>query len=610
MKFTDKVRTAAKIFTSPQLSNSLGTVMRNYAQEAEFSPSRQLKGITYKAIDKIGMSVSVYQPLIEKKKGDTLENHPIYNLARQPNNRQTGHYFHHLEAMLYEIYGETFWYLVRGEQTRKVKEIYLLSPPQMELVIDSGELVGYVLHKASGEQVPFELDEIYHDKRPNPFNEWRGMSVMERAAQYVDIEITTTSFTLNYMKNNASPSGIVSLPDMTAETFRMFAQQWREGYEGPENAGKTAFIRGGEANFKAVGATLKDVDQKITRDMAKEDVLMMFDMPKGLLGAAGEKGLGRSETEALEYIFAKYKTEPMMDRLDMIYEAILKQLGIRESEGNVTHVTPIPDDKAHTLAVNEKGVNKWITVNEARQAQGLPPVPNGDVLPPPQIPQSTQPQKSKRVILKKTTKADQVKKINEEQENFRAKLVDTTEVYAKKFKAAMSKFAADQEDLIISKINASTKAYDEWLFSIKEESEVLASLLTPIVIDLMEAEAEDVANFITGELLTISPEIRAAVEQNILQISGVFNQDTIRALEKTLSEGQTAGESLVKLKKRVESVYSDAKGYRAERIARTESLKAANNTAEMVYKQNGFSEVEWFINPGACEFCQTFAGRS
>ena len=30
----------------------------------------------------------------------------------------------------------------------------------------------------------------------------------------------------------------------------------------------------------------------------------------------------------------------------------------------------------------------------------------------------------------------------------------------------------------------------------------------------------------------------------------------------------------------------------------------------MTYNQSGWSEVEWFINPDACEFCQTFAGRT
>lgn len=614
MKFTDRIRTASKAFFSQELGNSTdGSVARNFFGRSEFSPNRQLRGITYKAIDKIGMALSVYEPLVEKANGDTLENHPLYVLARQPSPRMNSSDFNHLVGMLYEIYGETFWYLARGEMTGKTKEIYLLNPSQMELKVNDGELVGYVLHKDNGEQVPFELDEIIHDARPNPFNQWRGMSVMERASQYIDIELVTTSFTLNYMRNNASPSGIVSLPSMTPEAFTKFAQQWREGYEGPENAGKTAFIRGGEADFKAVGATLKDVDQKITRDMAKDDVLMMFDMPKGLLGGSGDKGLGRSETEALEYIFAKYKVEPMMTRLDKIYEQILKTFPANAQQGVISHISPIPEDKQFILTMNEKGVDKWVTRNEARQAQGLPPIDGGDILAPVPVkqPEPNQTKTSKKVVLKKKlTKSEKEKALNQEQEDFRKNLVDTNDIYSKKFKATLSSFASNQQDKVIGNINASTKSFEEWLFNIKEESEVLASLLTPVVVDLMEAQSEDVANFISGELLTISPEIRRDVESNILKISGVYNEDTIKALERTLTEGQTNGESLVKLKKRVEAVYGDAKGYRAERIARTESLKASNNTAEMVYKQNGFSRVQWFVNPGACQFCLSFAGRT
>lgn len=610
MKLGQRLQTAYKVLTSQNLGNSIsGQVLRNYQQGSAFNPTRQLYGITYKAIDKIGMSVADYEPLVEKKNGDTLENHPLYNLAKQPNPHQNGHYFFHLEAMLYEIYGESFWYKVRGERTNKVKELYLLNPAAMELVFGEGELQGYVLHKPNGQQVPFTIDEIHHDKRPNPFNEWRGMSVLEKASQYVDIELTTTSFTLNYMRNNASPSGIVSLPDMDRDTFKQFAAQWREGYEGPENAGKTAFIRGGEADFKAVGATLKDIDQKITRDMAKDDVLMMFDMPKGLLGASGEKGLGRAETEALEYIFAKYKVEPMMERLDEIFEGILVEMGVSDSTSEVTHISTIPDDKQYILSQNEKGVGRWITINEARQSQGLPPIPDGDELGSPPAP--TNETKAKKVTLKKKlTKAEMTKKINQDQEEFRRNLVETNDIYAKKYKSKLVTFLSNQEDEIIEKIGARKKAFEEWLFDIKNASEDMKDALLPVILDLMEAQGEDVTNFISGELLTISPEIRQKVEHDILQISGVYNTDTIKALEKTLQEGQAQGESLVKLKKRVEEVYSDAKGYRAERIARTESLRASNQTAEIVYQQSGYNKVEWFTNPGACEFCQTFSGKT
>lgn len=611
MKLGQRLQTAYKVLTSQNLGNSIsGQVLRNYQQGSAFNPTRQLYGITYKAIDKIGMAVADYEPLVEKKNGDTLENHPLYNLAKQPNPHQNGHYFYHLEAMLYEIYGESFWYKVRGERTNKVKELYLLNPASMELVFGEGELQGYVLHKPNGQQVPFTLEEIHHDKRPNPFNEWRGMSVLEKASQYVDIELTTTSFTLNYMRNNASPSGIVSLPDMDRDTFKQFAAQWREGYEGPENAGKTAFIRGGEADFKAVGATLKDIDQKITRDMAKDDVLMMFDMPKGLLGASGEKGLGRAETEALEYIFAKYKVEPMMERLDEIFEGILVEMGVSDSTSEVTHLSTIPDDKQYILSQNEKGVGRWITINEARQSQGLPPIPDGDELGTPPPAPTTETKAKKVTLKKKLTKAEMTKKINQDQEEFRRNLVETNDIYAKKYKSKLVTFLGNQEDEIIEKIGARKKAFEEWLFDIKNASEDMRDALLPVILELMEAQGEDVSNFISGELLTISPEIRTKVEHDILQISGVFNTDTIKALEKTLQEGQAQGESLVKLKKRVEEVYSDAKGYRAERIARTESLRASNSTAEIVYQQSGYNKVEWFTNPGACEFCQTFSGKT
>lgn len=593
------------------VTNSVGVVTRNYAKAPRFDPYRQVTGITYKAIDKIGQSLSDYEIQVKRGNGDPYETHPLYTLVRRPNPAMSSSDFVHLYAMLFEIYGETFWYKVRGENTRKIKEVYLLAPDRMELRVDEGELVGYVMHKSNGQQVPFLPEEIYHDKRPNPFNEWRGMSVLERAAVYVDTEINIANFTLNYIKNNASPSGIVSLPAMDREAFESFCMQWREGYEGPENAGKTAFIRGNEAKFQAVGATLKDVDAKVIKEMSKDDVLMMLDVPKPLLGMTDDSGFGRSNVETLNYIFASEKLEPMMKRLDRIWEEIGTELTGQPIK--VGHVSPVPEDKEFQLQTHEKGVNIWLTVNEVRQEMGLPPLPGGEVLMPQNRPmQETKSEKTVVTVVKKKSESpsERAKRLNTEQEEFRSNLVDTNEVYVKKLKSAISRFTSEQENMVISRINASTKAYEEWLFSIKEESEAMGKLLTPIVIELMEAQGEDVANFITGELLAISPETRGTVESNITKISGLYNEETIKALERTLTEGQTAGESLAKLKRRVEDVYTEAKGYRAERIARTESLKASNMMAEEVYKQNGYSRVQWFTNPGACEFCESFAGQT
>lgn len=617
MKFRQRLSIAVKALTSDSLGNSLGTVLRNYAEPSHFEPARQVTGITYKAIDKIGLLLSIYEPLVKKGDDDYVANHPITKLFNNPNpNVQSGSDFIHMYAMLWEIYGENFIYKAKGESTGRLKEIYLLPPDRIEIKVDQGELVGYILHKSDGNQVPFLPDEIYHDKRPNPFNEWRGMSVLEKAAIYVDTEIVTSDFTLNYIRNSGSPSGIVSLPQMAPETFKQFTQQWRENYEGPKNAGKTAFVRGEEAKFQAVGATLQDIDQKVTRDMAKEDVLMMLEVPRELLGWSKDGGLGRNTYEAAYFVFADAKLEPMMRRLDRIYEHLAAELkpdsSLEASKADVTHQSPVPEDKDHKLKRQKEGTNLWLTINESRALDGLDPLPGGDKLkertPVAIAPKEDEEEgtKSKRIVLKSSP----VKKdITAEQEAFRSKLVETNEVYVTKLKRELSRFAGKQQAIVLDKIDGTSKAYEDWLFEVKEDSEVLAAAMVPIVLALMEAQGKDVANFITGELLTITPEMKAAVEAHIKQIAGVFNADTLAALEKTITEGNVAGESISKLKKRVEQVFQDAKGYRAERIARTESLRTSNTTAEEVYKQNGFSKVAWFVNPSACEFCQTFAGR-
>lgn len=611
MGILQRAKIAYSVMTQKELRNSLGTVVRNFTGDDHFVPQRSVKGITYKAVDKIGTSAAEYELQVLNSAGEPIKNHPLINLVDHPNPKQNKSDFIHTWAMQRIIFGEAFIYKAKGEVSKKTKEIYLLNPTAVELVVESGELVGYILHKSNGDRLPLDVSEVYHDKKPNPFNEWRGMSIVEQAAVYSNTELTTAEFTLNYIRNNASPSGIVSLPNMTSDTFKQFAAQWRENYEGPKNAGKTAFIRGEGVDFKAVGATLQDIDQKVTREMAKEDVLMMLEVPSAILGKAEQNGLGRANIETIYYIFNKEVINKLHEKLDDIFFDIAKTGGLLNGVGQtVSHITIVPEDKDYKLARQEKSVNRWMTVNEVRAMDNLPPLPGGDEIVAANAAPVTQTKTAKHVMIKKQPSKYELKKAEQDKaEEMRVKVVEISDAYSKEIKTEIAKFAGKQEAKVIGNINASAKSFEEWLYSVKDESEALKEALIPILVDLMEAQTENVKNFISGELITITPEIKTQVESRILQIAGVYNQETLRALEATLAEGQASGESLVKLKKRVEDVYGQAKGYRAERIARTESLKASNLSAELTYKQSGFSTVKWFTNPGACPFCQSFDGR-
>jgi hypothetical protein len=60
----------------------------------------------------------------------------------------------------------------------------------------------------------------------------------------------------------------------------------------------------------------------------------------------------------------------------------------------------------------------------------------------------------------------------------------------------------------------------------------------------------------------------------------------------TLAEGVQQGESLGKLKTRVNSVYDQLQSYESERIARTETLKASNYATQWGYDQTGYVTAE------------------
>jgi len=622
--FRQRATSAYKALTNSQPINAGGSVMRNYAKQASFRPQEQLVGITYKAIDKIGQSLSIYEAYVCDNAGKVINNDPILNLIYQPNPNNNGSNFTHTYGMLFEIYGETFWYLAKGQtatglSSGKVKEVYLLDPASVEVQLDNGVVIGYILHKQNGDKIPFLPEEIIHDKRPNPFNPFRGMSVLERAGTYVDIETTTSRFTLNYMRNNASPSGIVSLPSMSSETFKQFTQQWREGYEGAENAGKTAFIRGGEADFKAVGATLHDIDQKITRDMAKDDVLMMFDVPKPLLGMSDGAGFGRGNVDSLNYIFAQNKIEPMMCRLDDIWTKVYRINNPANTNNLVEHETPIPEDKEFILNSTKAGVNIWLTVNEARARENLAPLPDGDVLHPPQFVNPMQ--TGKTVVLKKKILASTTYKSKQSKnEKHRKQSVALTQEYAVLVKKEIAKFAHKQGKIIIANIERSlgksinrvTKIGEEWLPSIKEEAIKMAKILEPLLVELAIAQGDGTNEFlgVTGEFFALTPEMRTIIHNDIIKISGVYNKETLVQIEDAVAELVASGSSLDVMTGAVADIYKDAEGYRAERIAQTESLRTTNATAEEVYFNNGFSGVQWFANPNACEFCASMDGNT
>lgn len=377
------IRSIAKAYIAKRLFGYGPTDDYSYVDQFQ-GPAKDIKllgmysGVAYRCINTLSEAVAgQYEPycysMDTKGKKVTLPSHPFTDLLRQPNPDMTYYQLMEGSASFVEQFGEFFWYMVPGTVTGfggGVKEIYLLRPDKVGIVLDkkTGEVIGYN-YKAgtSNNSIPFAPEEIQHFMTFNPKNPYRGYATLEAAADYIITEQEVSRFTRNYFKNNAAMSGILSVDGKIGrENWNKFVRQWRERYEGVDNAGKVALVRDSQITFTPIASSISDMQLNDLKQTTVDQILMMFRIPKGLFGMESDQGLGRASVETLEYIFAKWTVDGKLDRLDDFIEGCIKKYYPKQIY-SVSHQNIIPDDKEYMLNFYNQGVDRWITRKEVRE---------------------------------------------------------------------------------------------------------------------------------------------------------------------------------------------------------------------------------------------------
>lgn len=187
--------------------------------------------------------------------------------------------------------------------------------------------------------------------------------------------------------------------------------------------------------------------------------------------------------------------------------------------------------------------------------------------------------------------------------------------YEKKYISQVKKVLENQRKEALDNLEAKaaglTKDFQEKLFDDAAADELIRHVLNP-VLQALAKDQGDLALLFAGDdehQFKLNATLLRLITDSTTKMAKNFNDETLNKLNKTLAEGVAEGEGLSKLKSRVEDVYSGAKGYRAERIARTETLKASNYSTNEAYKQTGYvTAKQWYANPGADEECAALDG--
>lgn len=587
----------------------------------------------------------------EGKDKESTDEHELLDLLYKANPNMTKYeLFYGTQAYL-DLTGNAFWYLAREGKNAdgKVKEIYLLRPDKVKIILDKDNALivhGYAFTQANGKDIPFTPKQILHFKNFNPNSNFpisgRGMGVVQASASAIEIDNESRVWNYSFFKNSARPDGLLIKEtggQMSAEEYTTLKRQFNQEHGGSSKAHKVGFLSGA-FKWQEVSKSVKDMDFVEQRRFSRDEILALFQVPKAVIGIVED--VSRSNAEATDYIFASRCIKPLMQTIvDTLNEYLADEFG---DSVRLDFKSPVPQDRVALTNEYAVGIDKWLTRNEVRAKEGLPPLKNGDVIMGTlaQVPiDEVAPQKAKDTKPQiKTKKAsdliddfiaklpeyksadDKNKKIADIKEKWLTIWKQEIEVRVGALKKDVVAYFEKQEKEVLSNVKDelkgikkseySLKSVDDFLFDDKNAIKVAISLITPHIQNYIEQSGGQATDLIGGadvfdmESEAVLEFIQVRAKYFAKTINETTSNELMSAIEAGLEDGETADE----ISERVAQVYGKAKDYRTDMIARTEVSAASNFGASEGYLQAGISQHQWVVVDPQDEDCLVNEGQT
>jgi SPP1 gp7 family putative phage head morphogenesis protein len=317
--------------------------------------------------------------------------------------------------------------------------------------------------------------------------------------------------------------------------------------------------------------------------------------------------------EALDTAWNRECILPRLIRQEQVYNSFL--LPLYKKEGlYCKYDNPVPEDKDFELRKRDSNLLHFvITPNEARVEDGYDEVPWGKV---PLVPFNimplssggnggNEPEPEKAIIKKEMTE--------EYKENYWKVFIKKVTPLEGEFKRGLIRLFQEQELEVLRTLRKGktvTKDIDEVLRVTHSEREIakFIEFVLPRITETVNINGIDaLAEIGVGISFDVTnPETAKWIKKKCGTLIKEISDTTLDKLKITLAEGVEAGESIPKLASRVSAVYDEAKGTRAEKIARTETISASNQGALQAYKQSGVIEKKEFyaaLDERVCDEC-------
>jgi len=635
MNIIDKIIQNVAVKSGEQASTSgvsgFLNLLKMFGVSGQYSKKDLYVGLVYSCIDVLATSVSSAEFHLYRKNGKEKtivdSNHPAFTLLQRPNQFQTSTDVLYLLSSMMDIQGKNFMYLNRVEGGDP-REIWVCDPTSIELMFVNKLPAGF--RSLSNRSEKYTTDEMLMIHRPNPFNQWEGLSTLEKARQESEGDMNASKWNAKFFENGGVPSGLISIDGaMTDKDRKELRDKYQESNAGLKNAHKP-IVLGGGAKWQDIGLKQRDMSFVAQREMSEEKILKIFKTPKILLG--GTDGINYATSITARQIYAEQVTAPrlklLFEKLNRFYLPMFKGTEGMEFEFE----SPIPEDREFKLKYYQGA--KWLSYNEIRVEEGREPIQDDKY----DLPQGGNSNSGVDPLL--ALGAGDVKKKGTE-EVVKKDYVPKTKAYYKN-RRLQKAYQNKKEKYIVQNIKTMSKGlkpiFEDYIKSFKKKSltyqnksiltdglsasqifnflmpkgdDFVKSLYTVISKNSQDAYVDgrenmkDTYNFKSDATLSHISAIAlldTRARNTADGVSKTINADVLNIIKDELAKDSS---SIKSIREMLKTYLTDKEDYQVERIAKTELAYAyANGSRQEMYASGIVKQIQWLTESDACEECR------
>lgn len=318
--------------------------------------------------------------------------HPLYEvLHSRPNAWQTSLEFREMLQAHLCLRGNAYA-LIKTSGGGQVTALEPIHPDLMKVLIDTQGRLVYEYKQRDNTTVRKLADEIFH-LRWLSLDGYVGLTPISYAKETLGRQLAMERSNSRFFQNDATPRVVLKHPlkFSSKEAAERIIASWNQSYGGYQRAHKAAILEEG-MDVTTLGLKPEDAQFVESWEIGVADICRWFGVNPRKIGAKS----GDSQTYSnVEQAQIEHVTDTVLPHCARWEQTISRSLLLpREQE------TYYPEfliegllraDSVARATLYEKAVDRWMTVNEIRARENMPPVEGGDEIKEPEPPPAAAP---------------------------------------------------------------------------------------------------------------------------------------------------------------------------------------------------------------------------